>query len=114
MITALVHLATGEFIEDVDGKEGVAGYERVELPRNPDATRERYSGNLADPFRTATDDEIELRRRRWYRVHREAAYPSWAEVNEAVIESLEGRPDKLTEVSAKRAVVREAYPKPSS
>jgi hypothetical protein len=44
--------------------------------------------------------------------NRKANYPVWEEVMEALIENAEGRPEKLAEVSALRATVRDTYPKP--
>ena len=46
-----------------------------------------------------------------YARKREAEYPTWNEVNEAMAEKLEGRGEKWEAVSQKRQAVRAKYPK---
>ena len=46
------------------------------------------------------------------RINRRKEYPSWEEVQEALIENMEGRPRKLEIVKKQREVVRNKYPKP--
>ena len=57
IITALVDVTTGRFITDGRAADGVE-LVRVELPRPPDDRRERYTGDQAAPFRSATADEV--------------------------------------------------------
>jgi hypothetical protein len=47
-----------------------------------------------------------------YIEERRKAYPSWEVVMEALIENMEGRPEKLEYVKDLRAQVRNDYPKP--
>jgi hypothetical protein len=49
-----------------------------------------------------------------YITNREKEYPSMGEVFEALLENMEGRPEKLQKVLAKRKFVQEKYPKPLS
>ena len=57
-ITALVERATTEFIQD--GRvEDPALYDRLPMPRTPDPLRERYSGNLTDPFVAKSPSETQ-------------------------------------------------------
>ena len=46
-----------------------------------------------------------------YARKREAEYPTWNEVNEAMAEKLEGRGEKWEAISQKRQAVRAKYPK---
>ena len=46
-----------------------------------------------------------------YARQREAEYPTWNEVNEAMAEKLEGRGEKWEAISQKRQAVRAKYPK---
>ena len=47
-----------------------------------------------------------------YKGKRKAEYPSHEEILEALMEDVEGRPEKLEEVKTKRAEVKAKYPKP--
>ena len=49
-ITALVEVATGRFIEDGSQEADGVTYVRVPLDTNPDALRQRYSGQPHAPF----------------------------------------------------------------
>lgn len=46
-----------------------------------------------------------------YKELRAKEYPAWTEIMEALIENMEGRPEKLTLVKKKRKIVRDKYPK---
>lgn len=56
-ITARVDAATGKFIDDGRPADGRTILE-VTVPRNPDVTRDRYSGDAGEPIRSATAEEI--------------------------------------------------------
>lgn len=56
-ITARVDAATGKFIEDGRPADGRTILE-VTVPRNPDVTRDRYSGDAGEPIRAATGEEM--------------------------------------------------------
>jgi hypothetical protein len=47
-----------------------------------------------------------------YKENRQKEYPSWEQVIEALIENMEGRPEKLAQVKQQRAEIRAKYPKP--
>ena len=57
MVTSLVRLTDGVFIDSPTHEQIAPDYERVELPRNPDVRRERYTGDVANPIRSLTDSE---------------------------------------------------------
>lgn len=57
-ITARVDASTGRFLEDGRPADGVAILEVV-VARNPDVARDRYTGDVNDPIREATTEEIE-------------------------------------------------------
>jgi hypothetical protein len=46
------------------------------------------------------------------RTARRFEYPAEIEVVEALVENAEGRPEKLNQIKAARAAVRERHPKP--
>lgn len=57
VITALVDLVTGAFDDSGRDPDGVR-YVRLAMPRNPDALREKYSGDPLNPFTAKTAQEI--------------------------------------------------------
>lgn len=56
MITTIVNIGSNEFI--ADGHEVDAQYIRVTVPRNPDPTREKYSGDPLNPIAAKSAGEI--------------------------------------------------------
>ncbi len=73
-ITAVVKLATNEFIEQ--GSLDDVLVLRVRVPRNPDPRRERYSGDVNDPIRVATAEEITAYDSKWKDDRVEVAFHS--------------------------------------
>lgn len=56
MPTAIVNLSTSEFVPS--GHAPDATFVVKDVPRNPDAATEKYSGNDADPIAAKTAQEI--------------------------------------------------------
>lgn len=56
MATAIVHLASSEFL--TTGHEVDAQHVLVTVPRNPDAAREKYSGDPLNPIAVKSAPEI--------------------------------------------------------
>lgn len=56
MVTCWVDISTGRFLDRAP--MGAEVGERVELDRNPDHARERYTGDVGDPIRAATPKEL--------------------------------------------------------
>lgn len=67
---------------------------------------------LAERLETIDNEYQEELKDNEYKQLRANEYPSWEEVQEALIENMEGRPEKLTIIKKKRTMVRDKHPKP--
>lgn len=74
---------------------------------------ERLGGELPESVRNrlSLDKEKEELTRSWL-LGRVSEYPTISQVIEALMENIEGRPEKLAEVLQKRVAVKAKYPKP--
>lgn len=85
--------------------------EKQELFNNLPEQEKEIVNIIPETKENRTDDELLLDS---IRLNRFKEYPSILECIEAIMENMEGRPEKLLMVQSKREFVRNKYPKPLS